>query len=153
MGEPLTDEGGEETGVPGENPWRRASENEVPTLKSLVRLDGNRGVGGGGCGSPISFTHSRRLTTRLSRRSTLLKIYRMKQQNHNLGNTSTNGLHNLKAQTAVSRRQTHTRLLLFSPSPPLLHSGLVLVRSVSNAVKSENPMVVVMHGGRCVDNK
>ena len=25
--EPLTDEGGEETGVPGENPWRRASEN------------------------------------------------------------------------------------------------------------------------------
>ena len=22
-----TDEGGEETGVPGENPWRRASEN------------------------------------------------------------------------------------------------------------------------------
>ena len=25
--EPLTDEGGEETGVPGENPWLRASEN------------------------------------------------------------------------------------------------------------------------------
>ena len=25
--EPLTNEGGEETGVPGENPWRRASEN------------------------------------------------------------------------------------------------------------------------------
>ena len=24
--EPLTDEGGEETGVPGENPWRQASE-------------------------------------------------------------------------------------------------------------------------------
>ena len=24
---PLTDEGGEETGVPGENPWRQASEN------------------------------------------------------------------------------------------------------------------------------
>ena len=27
MAEPLTDEGGEQTGVPGENPWRRASEN------------------------------------------------------------------------------------------------------------------------------
>ena len=27
LAEPLTDEGGEETGVPGENPWRRASEN------------------------------------------------------------------------------------------------------------------------------
>ena len=27
MDEPLTDEGGEETGVPGENPWRRAPEN------------------------------------------------------------------------------------------------------------------------------
>ena len=27
MTEPLTDEGGEETGVPGENPGRRASEN------------------------------------------------------------------------------------------------------------------------------
>ena len=25
--EPLTDEGGEETGAPGENPWRQASEN------------------------------------------------------------------------------------------------------------------------------
>ena len=27
LAEPLTDEGEEETGVPGENPWRRASEN------------------------------------------------------------------------------------------------------------------------------
>ena len=27
LAELLTDEGGEETGVPGENPWRRASEN------------------------------------------------------------------------------------------------------------------------------
>ena len=27
LAEPLTDEGGEETGVPGENPWRRATEN------------------------------------------------------------------------------------------------------------------------------
>ena len=27
LAEPLTDEGGEETGEPGENPWRRASEN------------------------------------------------------------------------------------------------------------------------------
>ena len=27
LAEPLTDEGGEETGVPGENPWWRASEN------------------------------------------------------------------------------------------------------------------------------
>ena len=27
LAEPLTDEGGEETGVPGENPWRQASEN------------------------------------------------------------------------------------------------------------------------------
>ena len=27
LAEPLTDEGGEETGVPRENPWRRASEN------------------------------------------------------------------------------------------------------------------------------
>ena len=26
LAEPLTDKGGEETGVPGENPWRRASE-------------------------------------------------------------------------------------------------------------------------------
>ena len=25
----LTDEGGAETGVPGENPWRRASENAI----------------------------------------------------------------------------------------------------------------------------
>ena len=29
LAEPLTDEGGEETGVPGENPWRRASENRI----------------------------------------------------------------------------------------------------------------------------
>ena len=27
LAEPLADDGGEETGVPGENPWRRASEN------------------------------------------------------------------------------------------------------------------------------
>ena len=27
MAEPLTNEGEEETGVPGENPWRRASEH------------------------------------------------------------------------------------------------------------------------------
>ena len=27
LAEPLTDEGGEETGAPGENPWQRASEN------------------------------------------------------------------------------------------------------------------------------
>ena len=27
LAEPLTNEGGEETGVPGENPWQRASEN------------------------------------------------------------------------------------------------------------------------------
>ena len=27
LAEPLTDKGGEETGVPGENPWQRASEN------------------------------------------------------------------------------------------------------------------------------
>ena len=27
LAEPLTNEGGVETGVPGENPWRRASEN------------------------------------------------------------------------------------------------------------------------------
>ena len=27
LAEPLTNEGGEETGVPGERPWRRASEN------------------------------------------------------------------------------------------------------------------------------
>ena len=27
LAEPLTDEGGEETGVPNDNPWRLASEN------------------------------------------------------------------------------------------------------------------------------
>ena len=27
LGEPLTDEGGKETGVSGENPWQQASEN------------------------------------------------------------------------------------------------------------------------------
>ena len=27
LAEPVTDEGGEETGVPGENPWGQASEN------------------------------------------------------------------------------------------------------------------------------
>ena len=27
LAEPLTEEGGEKTGVPGGNPWRRASEN------------------------------------------------------------------------------------------------------------------------------
>ena len=27
LAEPFTDDGGEETGVPGEKPWRRASEN------------------------------------------------------------------------------------------------------------------------------
>ena len=27
LAEPITDEGGEETGVPGENGWRQASEN------------------------------------------------------------------------------------------------------------------------------
>ena len=39
---PLTDEGGEETGVPGENPWRRASENaytKARRFKPQARLE------------------------------------------------------------------------------------------------------------------
>ena len=39
MAEPLTDEGGEETGVPGENPWRTAFEKKVRRFKSQARLE------------------------------------------------------------------------------------------------------------------
>ena len=34
LAEPLTDKGREETGVPGENPWRRASEHSHSTIPS-----------------------------------------------------------------------------------------------------------------------
>ena len=34
LAEPLTDEGGEETGVPGANPWRHASENATYSTKA-----------------------------------------------------------------------------------------------------------------------
>ena len=35
LAESLTDEGGEETGEPGENPWQRASENAKPLATSF----------------------------------------------------------------------------------------------------------------------
>ena len=40
LAEPLTNEGGEETGVPGENPWRRASYNATyysPKIQALSK--------------------------------------------------------------------------------------------------------------------
>ena len=41
LAEPLTDEGGEETGEPGENPWRRASQNAKMPEDSSPNWDSN----------------------------------------------------------------------------------------------------------------
>ena len=45
LAEPVTDEGGEETGVPGENHWRRASETEGQCRHGKTKSPG------------VSFTH------------------------------------------------------------------------------------------------
>ena len=42
MAKPLTDEGVEETGVPGENPWRRVSENSTCNEKRQQKKDVRR---------------------------------------------------------------------------------------------------------------
>ena len=47
LAEPLTDEGGEETGEPRENPWRRASEKILQPEDSSPKRDSNphNGIG------------------------------------------------------------------------------------------------------------